>query len=63
MPSNWARAASASATVYRGWYSSPPERFALRLRHSASNSWMWPESRSIMPHSSVVALVAYTGPL
>ena len=30
----------------------------LRFFHSASNSWMWAESRSMIPHSSTVGLVA-----
>ena len=55
-------AASASAMVYTGSYSSPPLRRAFRFLHWASNSWMWALSRSMMLHRSEVAKVVTTSP-
>ena len=56
------RAASASATVYRGSTSGRPARLPFWFFHWASLSWMWAESRSMMDMSCPVSRVATISP-
>ena len=48
--------------VFCGWADPGAALFPFRFFHSASNSWIWAESRSIIAHKSPVASVAHTLP-